>query len=291
MRNAFIKRLGELAEIDPRIVLIVGDLGFSVVEDFATQHPQQFINAGIAEQNMMGMAAGLASEGFRPFVYSIGNFPTYRCAEQIRNDVDYLENPVVVVAVGGGLSYGNMGYSHHAIQDYALMRSFPNTIIAAPADALEVEASLEYLLKFDSPGYLRLGKVGAVEMHKSKPQLKMGEWLHVAGDPNSSDVILSTGAAGATAIEMLGEEKYSHHAVFTLPIWGRAGKMLQSKQISRYKSVTVVEDHLEDGGFGSWILEASTKSEVQSTRIHLRPLSDEVLGAVGTQDYLNRLGH
>lgn len=131
MRNVFIEELVAQAEIDENIVLIVGDLGYSVVEPFASKFPSRFINAGVAEQNMMGLAAGMASEGLQVFVYSIANFPTFRCAEQIRNDVAYHGLPVTVVAVGGGVAYGNLGYSHHAIQDYALLRSFPNMLIAA----------------------------------------------------------------------------------------------------------------------------------------------------------------
>lgn len=125
MRNAFIDELVSFATESDRVALIVGDLGYSVVEPFADRFPDRFINAGVAEQNMMGLAAGMASEGYHFFVYSIANFPTFRCAEQIRNDVDYHKLPVTVVSVGGGLAYGNMGYSHHAVQDYGLMRLMP----------------------------------------------------------------------------------------------------------------------------------------------------------------------
>ena len=122
MRNAFIEELVQLARVNKNIALVVGDLGYKVVEPFAEEFPDRFINAGVAEQNMTGLAAGMASEGFHVFTYSIANFPTFRCAEQIRNDIDYHNLPVTVVTVGGGLSYGNLGYSHHAVQDFGLMR-------------------------------------------------------------------------------------------------------------------------------------------------------------------------
>ena len=160
MRNAFIHELVNLASSNDRIALIVGDLGFSVVEPFADCFPDRFINAGVAEQNMMGLAAGMASEGYHVFVYSIANFPTFRCAEQTPNDVDYHRLPVTVVAVGGGLAYGNLGYSHHAVQDYALMRLFPNMLIAAPGDTMEVRACLRHLTSYPQPSYIRLGKAG-----------------------------------------------------------------------------------------------------------------------------------
>src|SRR6478672_12080084 len=112
MRTAFINSLTEQARLRPEIFLIVGDLGYSVVEPFAAEFPDRFLNAGVAEQNMTGMAAGMASEGYHVFTYSIANFPTFRCAEQIRNDVDHHRFAVTVVAVGGGVSYGALGYSH-----------------------------------------------------------------------------------------------------------------------------------------------------------------------------------
>ncbi|MFM1975793.1 MAG: hypothetical protein RL145_639, partial [Pseudomonadota bacterium] len=158
MRNAFIDELVSLAEKFDHIALMVGDLGWSVVEPFAERFPDRFINAGIAEQNMAGMAAGMASEGYHVFTYSIANFPTFRCAEQIRNDVDYHNLPVTTVSVGGGLAYGSLGYSHHAVQDYALMRTMPNMLIAAPGDPLEVRACLRYLVNHPQPSYLRIGK-------------------------------------------------------------------------------------------------------------------------------------
>ena len=159
MINKFIKTLTKAASKDPKIILVVGDLGFNVVEPFAEKFPARFYNAGVAEQNMATLAAGLASEGFKVFIYSIANFPTFRCAEQIRNDVDYHNLSVTVVTVGGGLAYGNLGYSHHAIQDYGLMRLFPNMKILSPGDPAEVEASVHYALNNSGPFYLRLGKM------------------------------------------------------------------------------------------------------------------------------------
>ena len=132
MRNTFVASLVEEARVRDEIVLVVGDLGYSVIEPFADEFPGRFFNAGVAEQGMVSMAAGLASEGCHVFTYSIANFPTFRCAEQIRNDVDYHKLPVTTVVVGGGLGYGALGYSHHAVQDYALMRSFPNMLIGSP---------------------------------------------------------------------------------------------------------------------------------------------------------------
>ena len=147
MRNIFIQKLVEKASKNKKIVLVVGDLGFGIVEPFKKKFPERFFNVGVAEQSMAGLAAGLALKGFHVFIYSIANFPTFRCAEQIRNDIDYHNLPVTIVSVGSGLGYGNLGYSHHAIQDYALMRSFPNTLIASPSNNQEVRGILNYLTK------------------------------------------------------------------------------------------------------------------------------------------------
>ena len=145
MRTAFIQELIRQARIRPDIFLVVGDLGYSVVEPFMEEFPGRFLNAGVAEQNMTGVAAGLASEGYHVFTYSIANFPTIRCLEQIRNDVAYHRLPVTVVSVGAGLAYGNLGYSHHAVQDIAIMRTLPELTILSPADPGEAQESVQWL--------------------------------------------------------------------------------------------------------------------------------------------------
>src|SRR3954469_23330276 len=194
MRNAFIDELCSLAASHPNIALVVGDLGFSVVEPFADRFPERFINAGIAEQNMMGLAAGMASEGYHVFCYSIANCPPFRCAEQLRNDVDYHRPSVTAVSVGGGLSYGNLGYSHHAVQDYGLMRLMPNMLLAAPGDPLEVRACMRYLVDHPQPSYLRLGKAGEPIFHPAVPEVAPGRWLRIAGAENARRTFLTTGA-------------------------------------------------------------------------------------------------
>jgi len=203
MRDAFIEELVTLAEAHDNIALVVGDLGYSVVERFADRFPDRFINAGVAEQNMTGLAAGMASEGYHVFTYSIANFPTFRCAEQIRNDVDHHRLAVTVVAVGGGVAYGALGYSHHAVQDYALMRSMPNMTIAAPGDPLETRACLRWLVANPGPSYLRLGKAGEPRFHDEIPDVAPGRWVPVR-EGDAGRVMLSTGAALGAAVAGFG---------------------------------------------------------------------------------------
>jgi transketolase len=290
MRNAFIEELVTLAAEHSQIALIVGDLGYSVVEPFADRFPDRFINAGVAEQNMTGLAAGMASEGYHVFTYSIANFPSFRCAEQIRNDVDYHGLAVTVVAVGGGLAYGALGYSHHAVQDYALMRSFPNMLIAAPGDPLEVRAAMRYLVQNPQPSYLRLGKAGEPTFHASAPQVLPGTWLKVADGENGGSTLLCTGATLSIAMERRNRQSGPKSKVYSLPLWGMASKPLQQDQINTHQHIVTLEDHLLDGGFGSWLLESVAGNGDLLGRLQVEALNSRVCGTVGSQATLNAFG-
>ncbi len=294
MRNAFIDELTQLALKHDHIALVVGDLGYSVVEPFADRFPDRFVNAGVAEQNMTGLAAGMASEGYHVFTYSIANFPTFRCAEQIRNDVDYQRLAVTVVAVGGGLAYGALGYSHHAVQDYALMRMMPNTLIAAPGDPLEVRACMRYLVANPQPSYLRLGKAGEPCFHAEVPEVGPGRWLRVKPRPTAAAagrrVLLTTGAALTAAMEWSADEALSDVEVCSLPLWGMSTKAAQAASASGIDRLVTVEDHLVDGGFGSWFREAIASRPGFDGHLHTLGLDASVCGSVGAQSTLNRLG-
>lgn len=290
MRTAFIDELISLARVNPKIFLVVGDLGYSVVEPFAKEFPDRFINAGVAEQNMTGLAAGMASEGYHVFTYSIGNFPTFRCAEQIRNDIAYHNLPVTVVAVGGGVAYGNLGYSHHTIQDYSLMRSFPNMLIASPGDPMEVRACLRYLVSRPQPSYLRLGKAGEETFHLSVPKILPGEWLPVRRNSKKKNLLLSTGGALGTAIKWADEKKYRDFSVYSVPLWGIAWKSKQKRLIKDWSSVITIEDHLEDGGFGSWLLEALKEKKSAIRKVETFSLNTSICGMVGGQTTLMKCG-
>jgi len=292
MRNAFIDELVLAAEINPKIALVVGDLGYKVVEPFAEKFPNRFFNSGIAEQNMMGLSAGLASEGYHVFVYSIANFPTFRCAEQIRNDVDYHKLPVTVVSVGGGLSYGNLGYSHHAIQDYALIRTMPNMLIASPGDPFEVRACMRFLIQNPQPSYLRLGKAGEPCIHKDIPTIRPGEWQPILNtEQRGNSALLTTGATLALGNTLATSNPlFSNHQLWTMPLWGMQYKNLQEQQVSIFDSITTIEDHLIDGGFGSWMLESLVHSPQLLPKIQIKALNPIVCGLVGDQAELNSIG-
>ena len=275
MRKPFMEELTLAVAAGRPIMLITGDLGWGVVEEFAKRFPKNFINAGVAEQNMMGMAAGMAAEGYHVFVYSIANFSTFRCAEQIRNDVDYHDLPVTVVSVGGGLAYGAMGYSHHAVQDYALIRSMPNMLIAAPCDDMEATACVRYLIENPQPSYLRLGRGGEKQIHKDMPVVSPGKWVHVNKEfEDGSYIVVSTGTAASRV--------YVNARHYTVPLWGMKYKAMQRKQ-SPSRHFTSMEDHLEDGGFGSWLKEAECYMTIEA-------LDPKVCGMVGTTEELLKAG-
>src|SRR5688572_26203322 len=158
VRDRFIQTLCGLAEADPRIMLITGDLGFAVLDEYRRRFPAQFINAGVAEQNMTLVATGMALEGHVVFTYSIGNFPTLRCLEMIRNDAAYHGANVKVVSVGGGFSYGALGISHHATEDLAIMRSLPDVTCFAPTSLGEAEAATRAVVATPGTCFLRLDK-------------------------------------------------------------------------------------------------------------------------------------
>lgn len=291
MRNAFIDELIVAAEKNDNIVLVVGDLGYGVIEPFAKHFPNRFFNAGVAEQNMMGLASGLASEGFHVFVYSIANFPTFRCAEQIRNDVDYHNLAVTVVAVGGGLAYGNLGYSHHAVQDYALMRVMPNMLIAAPGDPMEVRACMRYIVDNPQPSYLRLGKAGESNVHTQVPIVSPGKWLPIFNNKNAEATYLTTGATLELVNKLIAKTNPKRPlALNSIPLWSMKTKTAQAVQVETFPTIITVEDHLMDGGFGSWLLESIALRPDLLVRIRIKSLDAKVCGMVGKQATLNYEG-
>jgi transketolase len=289
MRNTFIKKLTEAAQINSKIILIVGDLGYSVIEEFQEKFPERFYNAGIAEQNMASMAAGLASEGFHVFIYSIANFPTFRCAEQLRNDVGYHNLPVTVVNVGGGLSYGNLGYSHHAVQDFGLMRLFPEFDILSPGDPIETEMCMDYLLNNPGPSYLRLKKAGEPNYNFNVKNLKPGIWNEVIISKNNKILLATSGGLHIAQQMRNANNEYADFGIYTCPIWGAKFKELQQNQIDKFDEIITVEDHLLDCGFGSWLRESITKPNSHIKVIN-KALSQDVIGKVGSEEYLLKQG-
>jgi transketolase len=183
LRTTFVKTLTEIADENPNIWLLCGDLGFSVLEHFAARHPKRYVNVGVAEQSLAGIAAGIALSGKTVFIYSIGNFPTFRCLEQLRNDVCYHGADVKVVSVGAGFAYGSQGYTHHAIEDVAIMSALPGMEVFAPCDPLEVRVATQLIAGSGNPSYLRLSRAGEPVLHSAEPaDLRVITFLREGGD-------------------------------------------------------------------------------------------------------------
>ena len=284
MKNIFIEQLTIATRKNKNICLIVNDLGFGMIENYSKEFPRNIFNAGVSEQSMMGYAAGLAAKGIHVFVYSIANFNTFRCAEQIRNDVDYHNLPVTIVSVGAGVGYGNLGYSHHAIQDYSLIRSFPNMLIASPGDIMELKSCLEYIIKRPQPSYLRLDKSSNYQIHKKKPNISPGKWIKVfdhKNDVKNTEIYLTTGAVIEFIKDKIDKKKYKPRSLFSIPLWGMRFKKNQNKNLKKFKKIIVVEDHLKDGGFQSWLHESYTNDKLIS-----KSLDSKVIKKVGSKEFL-----
>jgi transketolase len=286
MRTAFFEELLELAKKDNRIILMIGEVGFGVAFPFMEQLPNQFINAGVAEQNMTAMAAGMALGGKIVLTYSIANFPTLRCVEQVRNDVCYHSANVKIVAVGGGMVYGSLGVSHHATEDIAVMRALPNLIIVAPGDPVESRLATRALVEHDGPAYLRLGRAGEPVVHTSEPAFQLGQAITVR---QGSDItLISTGgllydtvrAADALAEQGIQARILSMHTVKPLDI---EAVLAAAKET---EAVFTIEEHSVVGGLGGAVAEVLMEADRRPRQFKRIGLDGTFSSLVGDQDYL-----
>lgn len=287
MRDAFVRVLTELAPKHPELMLLTGDLGFGVLDNFSAQFPRQFLNVGVAEQNMSGLAAGLALEGHSVFTYSIGNFPTLRCLEQIRNDICYHGANVTIVCVGGGMSYGPVGMSHHATEDLAILRPLPAMEVFAPGDLWEASEASRYLAsRPHGPAYLRLDKSAA------KPTVRPGEVFRpgsIRTVREGSDVTLAA-TGGILGEALLAADQLAEHGVRCRVLSVHTVKPLDTATLSiaaaETQGIVSIEEHAVDGGLGGAIAEALMEAGISPgffVRIGLRNTFSSV---VGSQAYL-----
>ena len=292
MRNAFRDRIHELARDDDRIVLLSGDIGNRMFDKFKDEFPTRFYNCGIAEANMVGMAAGLAMAGLRPVCYTIANFLTYRVIEQIRVDCCYHHQPVILAGVGGGLSYASLGATHHSCEDLAMLRSLPGMRVLCPGDPPEVRACVDAALSVDDgPVYLRLGKKGEPAVHDDEPTVAFGRWLTMRDvkAKRASATLLCAGnllPVAADAAERLNARLLSCPSVKPLD------EDALYESFTRSDLVVTVEEHSRLGGFGGAVAEWLTEQK-QSYRAKARLLRlgtpDAFLHRTGSQDYARQL--
>ncbi len=269
MRTAFINTLCELAEQDERIWLLCGDLGYSVLEEFATRFPERYVNVGIAEQNMAGMAAGLAMSGKTVFIYSIANFPTFRCLEQIRNDICYHNANVKIVSVGSGYTYASQGYTHHGVEDIAVMRVLPNMTVIAPGDPVEAKLATKAISICDGPCYLRLGKAGEPIVHQTEPDFAIGKGLVLKEGADAT--LISTGGTLKMALEVW-EQLQSQGYLFRLismPTVSPADRALILDSARLTSKLITLEEH-GIGGLGTIVAEILAESGITTDFTALR---------------------
>jgi transketolase len=286
VRNAFLGTLYELARRDERIVFITGDLGFRVVEKLMEDMPRQFLNAGVAEQNMTGIAAGMALSGKIAFTYSIANFPTLRCLEQIRNDVCYHDANVKVVSVGGGFSYGSMSVTHHAMEDLGVMRCLPNMVVVAPGDPAETRAATRAIAAHEGPVYLRLGKAGEPAVHPGEVELRIGKAIRLreGGDVTlvSTGGMLWTAAKAAEHLAAEGIETriLSMHTLKPLDCDALRDAALETG------AILTLEEHSIIGGLGSAV--AELLAEEPELKVPFRRLGAPPAFSphIGSQEYM-----
>lgn len=273
MRNEFMQTLLVEASTNKNIVLLTGDLGYGVVDDFARELPSQFMNFGINEQTMMGAAAGLANRGFKPFVYSIGNFPTFRCLEQIRNDVCFMNSDVVIIALGAGFAYGTAGYSHHLIEDISAISPLANIRIHSPADILETRIVCKEVTTTPGPHYVRLGKGGEGSLTQDFNRDLKG--LSILSG-SSEIAIISTGNILCEVLRATEQLKGEKPTIISCHDFSALENYLRSTQFPR---IITVEEHINRGGFGSLVQELLTNQKTVVQRIALKAIDTRVSGS------------
>jgi len=283
MRAAFIKTLIELAKKDKNIYLLTGDLGFSVLEEFAEKFPGRFINCGVAEQNMMGVAAGLALSGKKPYVYSIIPFVTMRCFEQIRNDVCYQNLNVKIIGMGSGFTYGALGATHQAIEDIAILRALPNMTILCPVDYLETKELILKSYQIKSPTYLRL-TIKAKDVYQSRPRISIGKPSVLS--TGKDGLIISTGIQTGFCLEITEElkKKGKKFKLLNFHTLKPIDKKSLLKEIKGIKKIFTIEEHSVIGGLGAAIAEILAESDWQG-RFRIIGIPDEYPACVGSADY------
>ena len=286
MRDQFIKTLSSAVEINPNIILITGDLGFGVLDNFKKQFPNNFINAGVAEQNMTGIAAVMALEGKIVFSYSIANFPTLRCLEQIRNDVCYHNLDVNIVSIGGGFSYGSLGMSHHATEDLAVMRSLPNLKVLSPSGLWETEQATKALAKSKGPGFLRLDKSYGKDFFKHGEKYEIGK-ARVLTDGEDCALIVTGGILEeAENVKKILKNNNISTKIISMHTVKPLDKNAIIDAVNSSKLIVTLEEHTIYGGLGSAVCEVIVDNQLKTKPLIRIGLEAGFTTVVGSQKYL-----
>ena len=283
MRTAFSESLVRLAKADSSVLLMTGDHGYSLFDDFRRECSGQYINAGIAEQNMVGMAAGLARSGFIPFVYGLSAFIPVRVIEQIKIDIAHDNLPVIFIGDGAGLVYSHLGTSHQSTEDIACTRAIPNLSVYSPADRFELTACMDLAYASKSPIYIRIGKSDLGDVHLQLPKLTIGSLECVKLGINRNITFIATGSFLKTAVK-LAETEYPDATIWSAPFIKPLNVNQISDVCSKSQLVVVLEEHSVIGGLGSAISEIA--SEFAPVRVLRIGVKDRFSEYCGTYEYL-----
>jgi transketolase len=283
MRNAFAMAVAEFGDTHPDLVMLAGDIGNRLFDNFKKKHPSRFYNCGVAEANMTGVASGLAASGLSPITYTITPFNTMRCLEQIRLDICYPNLPVIVVGTGAGLSYAGLGATHHSMEDIAILRTLPNMHLVCPADPVEVRLAVKDALRLKRPTYIRLGKKGEPVIHQSDPDFEIGRGIVMR--PGTDVAILGVGNMLASALETAEQlqEQGISTKVISLHTVKPLDDILLSQLFAEQKLVVVLEEHGLIGGAGSAVLEWGNARRVDLSKLVCIGGPDSFLSACGDQ--------
>lgn len=286
MRTVFNKVLVELAEKDPRIHMVLADIGYGEIEGFARRFPDRYYNCGVMEQNMTGVACGIAMEGNIAVTYSIANFPTLRCLEQIRNDVCYHNANVKIVNIGGGVSYGALGVSHHSTEDIAIMRALPNMVVVVPCDLQEAEAATRAVFEYEGPVFYRCGYKNEKDIHHRPFKFELGKALTVEDGDDCTIIFCGPLGFEAQKAVLAAREKGIHCRLISMhtikPI-DREAIVRAAKETGR---IITVEEHNLSGGLGSAVAEVLCDEGALNVKMHRMALPDVNVHQVGSQQYL-----
>lgn len=290
MRNAFANAMTELARERNDVCLLSGDIGNRMFDRYKEVAPTRFMNCGIAEANMMSMAAGMALSGLRPVVYTITPFTTTRCLEQIRIGIAYHEAPVVIVGTGSGLSYSELGTTHHSLEDIAILRSIPNIQVCAPSDPLELVAQLRQAIDEGKPTYIRIGKKGEKNLFSEKAKLGIGRSQLIK--PGKNVLLLGVGPILNEALK--AKESLMQHGI-DLAIASMGGikpidnNFLHNMVKENYTRWISLEEHYKIGGLGSRLLEWLSEQEIKDISLTRLGIDDFFINELGNQDYVRRV--
>lgn len=283
MRTAFSEMLVNLGKADPKVLLLNGDHGYALFNDFRKECPDQYINVGIAEQNMIGVAAGLARSGFRPIVYGLSAFIPIRVLEQIKLDVAHDNLPVIFIGDGAGFVYSHLGTSHQSVEDIACSRVIPNLSVYSPADRFEFMHCMSLAYNANSAVYIRLGKADIGDIHQSKLNINCGELVKVITSEKNECSFIATGSMVKTAIQ-ISNKLDNNIEVWSVPFIKPINRFTVEKICKNSKAIVVLEEHSKYGGLGSLISEIS--SESHPVKILQIAVKDRFSEKCGTYEYL-----